>query len=381
MKIKRIEKLKVLNPIIWLILILIFATLIRLFFFVGLNLNDDLTYVNTAYDIITGKFRVNTWIIAARYVMNLPIAFFFLLLGVSDFSAALWPLLTSLGSVIITYFIGKEIFDVKVGLLAAFLLSVFPVDVAYATTIVPDIPVAFFMGLSVLFFVLGEKKNNFIYYFFSGVSIGLAWMVKSMALVILPFFAIYFLMDKLGFGLKSNKRKVSSKEYKFAKCLGIIAIILLILSSGYAIFSGKVNLSALSIMKSANTFIVENGTELYGKGIAKLYAFRTDKNIYWDVESNLYTNKGSRGTNNIKEDLEYSLHNDKVLHSLRDDIKLLAEVKPYKNINCSKNNFTLSYVQVEKGKMICLKTMEGNYIKLKIVEVNDDSVMMEYEVQ
>lgn len=373
--------MKDLNHIIWLVLILIFATAVRLKFFVGLNLNDDLTYVNTAHDIVTGRFRINTWIIAARHTMNYPIAFFFWILGVSDFSAALWPLLTSLGSVVIAYYIGKEIFDVKVGLLAAFLLSVFPVDVAYATTLVPDIPVAFFMGLSVLFFVLGEKKNNFIYYFSSGVSIGLAWIVKSMALVILPFFIIYFLLDKFGLGLKSHKRKVSSKEYKFAKYLGIIAIILLVVSLGYAIFVGKINLSS-SVLKATNPPIVENGTELYERGIAKLYAFRTDKNIYWDVESNLYTNRGSRGHNKIKEDLEYSLYNDKVLHALREDIKLLTEVdEPYKSIDCSRGDFTLSYVSVEKDKIICLKTLEGNYVKLKIIEIDDDRVKMEYEIQ
>ena len=131
-----------------------------------------------------------------------------------------------------------------------------------------------------------------------------------------------------------------------------------------------------------NPPIVENGTELYEKGIAKLYAFRTDKDIYWDVESNLYTNKASRGYNKIKEDLEYSLHNDRVIHALREDIKLLAEIdEPYKSIDCSREDFALSYVSVEKDKIICLKTIESNYVKLKIIEANDDSVKMEYEMQ
>jgi len=131
-----------------------------------------------------------------------------------------------------------------------------------------------------------------------------------------------------------------------------------------------------------NPPIVENGTELYEKGIAKLYAFRTDKDIYWDVESNLYTNKASRGYNKIKEDLEYSLHNDRVIHALREDIKLLAEVdEPYESVDCFNENYALSYVSIDIDYVFCLKTIEENYVKLKIIDFDDESVTITYQIQ
>jgi len=382
MKIEGIKKLKNLNHEIWLVFILVFAFALRLNFFIGLNLNDDLTYVNTAHDIIRGKFNFNAWIFAVRHMMNFPIAFFFFILGISDFSAALWPLLTSIGSIVIAYYIGKKIFDVKVGLLSAFLLSIFPVDVAYATTIVPDIPVAFFMGLSVYLFLLGEKGKNTMYYFLSGTAIGLAWLVKSLALLILPFFVAYFILDKVGLGLKTTRRKVSPKEYKSVQCLAAVVIILFLLSLIYAFYTGRTTKPTSSLLEVINPPIVENGTELYEKGIAKLYAFRTDKDIYWDVESNLYTNKASRGYNKIKEDLEYSLHNDRVIHALREDIKLLAEVdEPYESVDCFNENYALSYVSIDIDYVFCLKTIEENYVKLKIIDFDDESVTITYQIQ
>jgi 4-amino-4-deoxy-L-arabinose transferase-like glycosyltransferase len=210
---KIINALKKIKPEIWLILILILALSIRLYYFIGINLNDDLCYLDTGYKITQGDFRFDEWIISPRIMMNYPIAFFFYLLGVSDFTGALYILLCSIGSVIVAYYIGKILFGTGTGLASAFLMAIFPIEVIYATTIVPDIPVAFFMGLSVCLFLYGEKKDNRIYYFLGGTAIGLAWLVKSLAILIILFYIIYFILDKfLDFKYLISKKK--QKKYK-----------------------------------------------------------------------------------------------------------------------------------------------------------------------
>jgi len=191
------EGIKKVKPEIWLILILIFALFLRLYFFLGINLNDDLCYLDAAHQITQGTFVLNKWIIAPRLMMNYPIAFFYTLFGVSDFSGALYFLLCSIGSVAVAYGIGKILFNEKVGLASAFLMSFYPIEVIYGTTIVPDVPLAFFLGLSVLLFFIGEKKNKNIYYLLGGIAIGAGWLVKSLAILIILFYLAYFILDKI----------------------------------------------------------------------------------------------------------------------------------------------------------------------------------------
>jgi len=217
-KLKKIKKrIKAIRPEIWLIIVVIFALALRMNFFLGLNLNDDLTYLDSAHQITQGEFIFSEWIVSPRIMMTYPIALFFYLFGVSDFSGALYILLCSLGSVVVAYYIGKTIFGVRTGLASAFLMAIFPIEVVYATTIVPDVPVAFFMGLSVCLFLIGEKSDNKIYYLFAGIAIGLAWLVKSLSILIILFYISYFLFDKIfdfKFAISGIKKKSVSKIKK-----------------------------------------------------------------------------------------------------------------------------------------------------------------------
>ena len=67
----------------WLVLILLFALGLRLVFFVGPNLNDDMEYVFSSLQISRGDFSPlwSSSIDSIRLMMILPIAFFFFLLA------------------------------------------------------------------------------------------------------------------------------------------------------------------------------------------------------------------------------------------------------------------------------------------------------------
>jgi 4-amino-4-deoxy-L-arabinose transferase-like glycosyltransferase len=129
------EQLKNIRVEVWLLLILIFALLIRLHFFIGIGITDDLKYVWSAYLLSSGqwdKYPINV-IDPLRSMMVLPLALVFSIFGVSMHSAAIPPLFFSLGNIVLTYLIGKLIFNKNVGLLAAFFLSIIPLDVVYST--------------------------------------------------------------------------------------------------------------------------------------------------------------------------------------------------------------------------------------------------------
>src|SRR5204863_6272166 len=86
----------------------LFATIVlaiaaRLLFFTGFFGSDEVTYTKVALNIANGVWRVSDYIGSLRYGANLPSAFFLSVLGPSEFSANLWPLLCSVGEVVLVF--------------------------------------------------------------------------------------------------------------------------------------------------------------------------------------------------------------------------------------------------------------------------------------
>lgn len=110
------NKFKKIKPEIWLILILIFALALRLVFFTGLNTSDDFAYVNDVYRIIKpdgifGEYRPCSWLMSCRVMLLYPMTLYFALFGISNFTAALYQLLCSLGGIVLIFYIGKILFN------------------------------------------------------------------------------------------------------------------------------------------------------------------------------------------------------------------------------------------------------------------------------
>lgn len=206
MKIKKFKRdYKSINYLVILLLILVLALIIRLKFFVGFGLGDDPYYAYISKNFlergfsglnpIGSNFRIGIWI---------PVSISYKLFGINDFSYVLFPLLCSLGSVITLYFIGKELFNQRVGAISAFLLAINPFDAVFASTMTIDIPVAFLSALSLLFFIKGDKtKNNkfFLYYFLSAFFLVFAYTIKIPAMFMIFVFITISLIK-----LKSYKK-------------------------------------------------------------------------------------------------------------------------------------------------------------------------------
>jgi len=178
---------------IFLFLIIILALGVRLRHYTGPVGSDDTWYYLGAYEIYEGTYHPadNYW--RTRYGMLLPILASYKLFGTNEFSAALWPMLCSLGAVAVCYFLGKLAFDARTGLLAALLLAFYPLDVHYSGLILPDIPLSFLMGASVLAFLHAGRSEKYApaLLYLSGVMMAVAYSCRSMAVILLPFFLLY----------------------------------------------------------------------------------------------------------------------------------------------------------------------------------------------
>jgi 4-amino-4-deoxy-L-arabinose transferase-like glycosyltransferase len=199
-KVKKFQrKIKNIEPKIWLISILIFAMFLRLYFFIGLNWSDDPYYVDLANQIIHGTMYISSPH-STRALIIYPLAMSFALFGISEFSAVLYPLICSLAGIVVIFYLGKKIVNEKIGLLSAFLLAVFPLDVNYATWIMGEAPLALFLSLSVLFFIKANensKKSKNIFYILAGIFTGFGYLVKVSGAITLIFFSVYFIYQFL----------------------------------------------------------------------------------------------------------------------------------------------------------------------------------------
>src|SRR3989338_842916 len=198
-----------------LFLIVAFGLLLRLVFFSGMGTSDDLSYSSYSYNVDKGINKDITVTLEVRIGIIYATALSYTIFGVNDFSSVLFVLLTSLGSIILIFYFGKLLFDEKAGLMAAFLLSFFPLDIAYSTKLLTDLPSAFFMALGVYFFLYSEIKSKMKYgigYFLSGIFIGIGYLIKETAVLIGLFFITYNIF-----------KKRIKKEYFFVP-LGFLAI-------------------------------------------------------------------------------------------------------------------------------------------------------------
>lgn len=216
---KKISKI-LSNARILMFLIVLFSLILRLIFFSGMGISDSLVYSKTAHDINEGRGidPNSTLTLSTRLGLVLPTAFSYKLFGINDFSSAIFVLITSIASIILMFYFGKLLFNEKIGLIAAFLLSFFPLDVVYATKLASDLPSGFFMALGVYVFLYAEMKRKMKYgldYMLSGILIGIGYMIRESALLIALFFIAYIIY----------KRRIK-REY-FLVPLGVLVIFII----------------------------------------------------------------------------------------------------------------------------------------------------------
>lgn len=187
-----------------LLLILVFALALRLIFFTGVSSSDSLYYSEFADKIIKNQPFIGNHL-SLRLGIIYPAAMMYSLFGVNDYSSGIMALVFSLASIILIYKFGRLLFSEKAGLLSAFLMSFFPLDVILSTTLMGDITSTFFLALSVYLFLKSEKtdnkKNSGWLCLISGVSLGAAYLIREISVLIALFFVVYVIYKKK---IKSN---------------------------------------------------------------------------------------------------------------------------------------------------------------------------------
>ena len=172
-------------------LLLGLAAALRILFYTGFFGSDEVTYIESAVKITNGDWHASDYIGATRYVMNLPIALFISLFGLSEFSANLWPFICSVGEVALVFTIARWLWNTKAAVISAGLLALMPIHVHFAGRMMADSPLAFFLSFSMALLIYGAHSKSWLSLMMAGLAWGgVFWVKESVALLYAPVFML-----------------------------------------------------------------------------------------------------------------------------------------------------------------------------------------------
>lgn len=153
---------------------------------------------------------------------------------------------------ILIFFLGKEIYDKRTGLIASILVIVHPSLTEYSTMVLSESIFSFFLILFLLISIQSIKSSKMWLYALSGCLIGIAYLIRPEALG----FFLYFIVVNLGVMLigKEIRLKMLIKNLSIFLFVAIVFILpYMILVGG---LSGKTDVVAIgtSVIGQENAF-------------------------------------------------------------------------------------------------------------------------------
>ncbi|MCI0356382.1 MAG: glycosyltransferase family 39 protein, partial [Acidobacteria bacterium] len=171
-----------------------------LLFFVNLG-NHSLWDVDESHNaecaremLVADNWRVPTF----NYVLRTdkPVLLYWLMIfayqcfGVTEFAARFWSAVCGLGSLLVTYELGRAMFDRRTGLLAGLVLGSAILFCVSAHAATPDALLIFFTLLTFLLFWTGYRQQRSGWLLGIGATMGLAVLAKGPVGLLLPAAAI-----------------------------------------------------------------------------------------------------------------------------------------------------------------------------------------------
>ena len=221
MEVEKEKTFKINWYVVALILILVFAFAVRFYFF-SLYKNQPVWWDESEHLVMAKHIAFGTpltgWNATREIIVPLIFAFFFKLFH-SEVAVRFSQLLFSMGIVFMTYLVGKEIFNKKIGLIAAFLMSVFYLNLFFTLRLGLEIIGPFFSLLTVYYFWKGyiKKEKQKIFIPLMAVFGVLAFMTNAKeGLLLISLFLFLLFTDKFKF--------LKNKHLWLAILIGLIVL-------------------------------------------------------------------------------------------------------------------------------------------------------------
>ncbi len=170
----------------FLILITIGALIPRIYDLgaAGFN-NDEAIYAGQAATLSGhNEFQKHFSIFRAhplllQFINSIMIAMF----GISDTILRIVPAILGTSTIILTYIVGKILYDRKVAVVSSIVLTILPYHILLSRQVLLDVPLSFFYTLTLLFVILHLKKpNHLLWPYLVGLSSGLSFLSKEVGI-------------------------------------------------------------------------------------------------------------------------------------------------------------------------------------------------------
>ncbi len=214
----------------YIILLFIIGLILR--FITALRTNaypDELGYIAHAINFInSGKLQIHDQDGLWFFITD----FFIKIFGSNFIGARFFAILFGALSIILVYLIAKEIFNKKAALMSAIILTISSYSLIM-TVGQMDIPMAFFAFLGIYFLILFLKTDKQKFFILTWVSLGLAIMIKQIALLFIPAFVLFLLYYN-----KKTHGTFRLKQIIYAAII-IILMVTPVLTYNYLLYKDK----------------------------------------------------------------------------------------------------------------------------------------------
>ncbi len=171
--------------------ICVLSLLMRLACSTGLIASDDLWYSHYAQLITQHRYLPQLLHVALRYGLTIPVALAYWLFGIREWTTVLVPFLASVASIPVLMTVGWRMFGPRTGLMAGILFATFPLELRYATILVPEPVTVFYVLVAMLAYLYAESKGSLLLGLATGICLGAAYLTKEPALLVALALMIY----------------------------------------------------------------------------------------------------------------------------------------------------------------------------------------------
>jgi 4-amino-4-deoxy-L-arabinose transferase-like glycosyltransferase len=172
----------------------------RLYWASGLGLADDWVFRGEVASILNGHVYLDNQ--AYRFTWWFPTAFSCRLFGLTEYGLIAPFTFTATLGVALVYLLGKACWDRRVGIVAALLLAVTPLDFAWATMMTNDIMLSFWSGVTILCALRAVAANDPAWrrrlWILAGGAFWLTFHLKLSAVFLLPVIGVLCLVHRPG---------------------------------------------------------------------------------------------------------------------------------------------------------------------------------------
>lgn len=179
-----------------LIGVVLLAAALRIRYFTGLTVGDDMVYSIIAVDRLSGKTDFDN-VHQTRVAFLLPIMASYATLGPGEVPLVLYNLLCSIATVVVAFYLARMFFGDTAALLAAIVVATHPLLIYFASECHTDTPQALWMALLMLLFFKAEKAENPRgLLVLAGLVMGWGYLHKEVGVALVPFFAAHWWITK-----------------------------------------------------------------------------------------------------------------------------------------------------------------------------------------